>query len=55
VRNDPPGALEQVNLGVYQSAGVRCWGTEPRALLWQGRCLDEHHLIFDLRDPLAGG
>jgi GNAT superfamily N-acetyltransferase len=57
--------VEQVNLGVtdaagparrlYESAGFRCWGTEPRALRWQGQCLDEHHLTYDLRDRLAGG
>jgi hypothetical protein len=27
---------------------------EPRALLWQGQCLDEHHLTLDLPDRLAG-
>ena len=55
-----PG-VEQLNLGVteasdsarrlYESAGFRVWGREPRALSWQGRFLDEDHLTLDLRPP----
>jgi GNAT superfamily N-acetyltransferase len=36
---------------LYESAGFRAWGQEPRALLWEGRFVDEHHLALDL---LAG-
>lgn len=52
--------LEQVQLGVtepavaakrmYESAGFRSWGRQPRALHWQGRFVDEHHLVLDLRE-----
>ena len=52
--------LEQVQLGVteaavaakrvYESAGFRSWGRQPRALQWQGRFVDEHHLVLDLRE-----
>jgi GNAT superfamily N-acetyltransferase len=37
---------------LYESAGFRVWGREPRALCWQGRFFDEDHLALDLR---AGG
>jgi GNAT superfamily N-acetyltransferase len=53
--------LEQVRLGVteaapearrlYESAGFRAWGLEPRALAWQGHFVDEHHMTLHLRDP----
>ncbi|MGZ5094953.1 MAG: GNAT family N-acetyltransferase [Burkholderiales bacterium] len=33
---------------LYESAGFRLWGTEPRALHWDGRFLAEHHLVLDL-------
>ena len=52
--------LEQVELGVteaaaaakrmYEAAGFRSWGRQPRALHWQGRFVDEHHLTLDLRE-----
>lgn len=52
--------LEQVQLGVteaavtakrmYEAAGFRVWGKQPRALAWQGRFVDEHHLVLDLRE-----
>ena len=51
--------LEQVQLSVtepavaakrmYESAGFRSWGRQPRALHWQGRFVDEHHLVLELR------
>jgi RimJ/RimL family protein N-acetyltransferase len=52
-----PG-VTQVHLGVsetavaakrlYEAAGFRCWGREPRALQWEGRFVDEFHLVLDL-------
>jgi len=52
--------LEQVQLGVteaavaakrmYESAGFRSWGRQPRALHWQGRFVDEDHMVLDLRE-----
>jgi ribosomal protein S18 acetylase RimI-like enzyme len=52
-----PG-IEQVLLGVteaapaarrlYEAVGFREWGREPRALRWQGRTVDEFHLVLDL-------
>lgn len=52
-----PG-VEQLHLGVtdaavearrlYEAAGFRIWGREPRALQWEGRFVDEFHLVFDL-------
>jgi len=52
--------LEQVQLGVteaapearrlYESAGFRPWGHQPRALGWGGRFVDEHHMTLHLRD-----
>jgi RimJ/RimL family protein N-acetyltransferase len=53
-----PG-VDQVELAVsdtavaarrlYESLGFRSWGREPRALQWQGRFVDDHHLVLDLR------
>jgi GNAT superfamily N-acetyltransferase len=53
--------LEQLQLGVteaapiakrlYETAGFRSWGREPRALHWNGRFVDEHHLVLELREP----
>jgi ribosomal protein S18 acetylase RimI-like enzyme len=55
-----PG-VEQVQLSVteasasarrlYVALGFRRWGTEPRALCWEGRYLDEEHLVLHLREP----
>jgi len=33
---------------LYRRAGFRAWGTEPRALQWEGRFVAEHHLVLDL-------
>lgn len=51
--------VEQVQLGVteaapaakrlYEAAGFRAWGHQPRALGWQGRFVDEDHMALDLR------
>ena len=48
----------QVHLGVsaaavparklYESAGFRCWGTEPRWLRHGGREVDLHHMVLEL-------
>lgn len=50
--------LVQVQLGVsdtavharrlYEAAGFRSWGRQPRALHWQGRYVDEDHLVLGL-------
>lgn len=50
--------LVQLQLGVtetastaqrlYERAGFRGWGREPRALHWKGRFVDEHHLVLEL-------
>jgi RimJ/RimL family protein N-acetyltransferase len=52
-----PGVV-QVHLGVtdaapraqriYRRAGFREWGIESRALRWEGRDVDEHHMVLDL-------
>ncbi len=34
---------------MYEAAGFRCWGRDPRALEWQGHFADEFHLVLDLR------
>lgn len=57
--------LEQVQLSVtdaaptakrlYETAGFRPWGREPRSLQWKGRFVDEHHLVLELRDPATRG
>lgn len=54
-----PG-VDQVHLSVtdaavtarklYEAAGFRSWGHEPRALQWEGRFVDELHLVLDLRE-----
>jgi GNAT superfamily N-acetyltransferase len=56
--------VDQVELGVsdtaeaarrlYASLGFRAWGREPRALQWQGRFVDEHHLVLDLERAPGG-
>jgi ribosomal protein S18 acetylase RimI-like enzyme len=33
---------------LYEAAGFREWGTEPRALHWNGRFVMEHHLVLGL-------
>jgi ribosomal protein S18 acetylase RimI-like enzyme len=33
---------------MYESAGFRVWGREPRALRWNGRFVDDYHLQLDL-------
>jgi RimJ/RimL family protein N-acetyltransferase len=55
-----PG-VEQVQLAVsevaedarrlYERNGFQSWGREPRALCWEGRSVDETHMILDLREP----
>jgi GNAT superfamily N-acetyltransferase len=50
--------LVQLQLGVmetahtakrlYEAAGFRSWGREPRALHWKGRFVDEYHLVLGL-------
>jgi len=52
-----PG-VEQVELSVsdvaegarklYEAAGFRLWGREPRALRWQGQTVDELHFVREL-------
>jgi RimJ/RimL family protein N-acetyltransferase len=32
---------------LYERAGFREWGKEPRAMQWEGRFVAEHHLILD--------
>lgn len=54
-----PG-VDQLHLGVtdaavaarrlYEAAGFRIWGQEPRALQWEGRFVDEFHLVLDVLD-----
>jgi GNAT superfamily N-acetyltransferase len=53
-----PG-VEQVQLSVsdaagdarrmYERHGFQPWGREPRALCWEGQCVEELHMILDLR------
>jgi ribosomal protein S18 acetylase RimI-like enzyme len=38
---------------LYESAGFRVWGCEPRALQWEGEFADEYHLVLSLK-PAAG-
>src|ERR1043166_1354850 len=50
--------LEQLHLCVteaapgakrlYEAAGFRLWGREPRALQWNGRFVDDYHLVLQL-------
>jgi len=35
-------------LRLYESCGFRTWGSEPRALCREGRCVTVHHMAFDL-------
>ena len=36
---------------MYEAAGFKAWGRQPRALGWQGRFVDEDHMVLDLREP----
>lgn len=55
-----PG-VEQVQLSVteiagearrlYERNGFQEWGRELRALCWQGRYVEDRHLVLDLRAP----
>ena len=38
---------------LYERAGFRRWGQEPRSLHWKGRFVDEYHLVLDLRETRA--
>ncbi len=38
---------------LYEAAGFRCWGREPRALACEGRFVDEFHLVLELNEPMA--
>jgi ribosomal protein S18 acetylase RimI-like enzyme len=33
---------------LYESVGFQAWGREPRALQWEGRFVDEIHLVLGL-------
>jgi GNAT superfamily N-acetyltransferase len=33
---------------LYEAAGFRAWGREPRALRWEGKFVDDFHLVLDL-------
>lgn len=51
--------VEQVHLSVtetsveawrlYESAGFREWGREPRSVLWEGRYVEEIHLVLSVQ------
>ena len=43
VSDDTPPAR-----ALYESLGFRRWGTEPGAMHWAGRFVDEHHLVLPL-------
>jgi len=53
-----PG-VEQIHLSVsevanearrmYERIGFQAWGREPRALCWDGRYVDEIHMVLDVR------
>ena len=55
-----PG-VEQLHLSVsdtgvaakhlYETAGFRSWGREPRSLQWNGQYVDDYQMVLDLRDP----
>jgi len=36
---------------LYEKVGFRAWGREPKALQWEGRFVDEDHMVLDLRTP----
>jgi ribosomal protein S18 acetylase RimI-like enzyme len=33
---------------MYEAAGFKDWGRQPRALGWQGRFVDEDHMVLEL-------
>ena len=33
---------------MYEAAGFTAWGHQPRALRWEGRFVDESHMMLDL-------
>jgi len=35
---------------LYERIGFQQWGREPRALFWQGRYVDEAHMVFYIDD-----
>jgi RimJ/RimL family protein N-acetyltransferase len=35
-------------LRLYETAGFRAWGTEPRSLCWEGRYVDQVFMTMDL-------
>src|SRR5438876_815981 len=58
IRHARGWGLDQLQLSVteaapgakrlYETAGFRLWGQEPRALNWKGRFVDEYHLVLEL-------
>lgn len=38
---------------LYERHGFRTWGREPSSLRWDGRSVDEHHMVLDLRASVA--
>lgn len=58
IRQAREWGLVQLQLGImetaltakrlYEAAGFRSWGREPRALQWKGLFVDEYHLALDL-------
>lgn len=56
--------VEQVHLSVtetsveawrlYESAGFREWGREPRSVLWEGRYVEEIHMVLELSEDMKG-
>lgn len=34
---------------LYEKVGFREWGREPRALCWQGQCVDYRHMVLQLK------
>jgi hypothetical protein len=38
---------------LYERNGFVAWGREPRALCWQGQCVDETHMVFTPRPTAA--
>jgi len=63
VRQARAWGVEQVQLSVtdaapqakrmYEAAGFKSWGHQPRALGWQGRFVDETHMVLALRETEA--
>ena len=36
---------------LYRAMGFHEWGVEPRAMHWQGRYVNEHHLVLEVTQP----